>query len=464
MMSPTPVMPGEGAFVPREPGDLSFQRWLQDSQWHSAEAHRDHALKLLHRLLVHAHRTVPFHRSRIAAAGIDPAMPLTVSAWRRLPILTRRDVHLDRDALISSDVPRAHGEVLSNTSSGSTGTPVTVCGTTFDACVFKAFTLRHFLWHPHDFSGKIALIHQVKEGCARYPEGALHERWGDTATFPFATGPSVELSIHTSIRDQAEWLVRQDPDYLVSYPSNLMALALHFRDRAMTLPHLEQVQTLGEVVNPELRELVREVWDAPMVDVYSAQEVGIIADQCPQSARYHVAAEAVFVEVLDEDGQPCGAGQTGRVVVTPLFNYAQPLLRYALGDYAVAGDRCSCGRGLPVLDRILGRERNGLLVTSTGERYWPAFGSRTFANIAPVIQHQFVQHDTDWIEARLVTQRPLTRDEEREIEQRILARLPAPFRITFSYPEHIARNAGGKYENFVSRVDNGPAMSSVTPR
>jgi len=452
MTSLNPVMPGEGPFVPSEPGDLAFQRWLQDSQWLPPAAHLEHAIAMLHRLLVHAHRTVPFHRARIDEAGIDAAQPLTLASWRRLPVLKRVDVQQNADALFSNAVPSEHGDVLSNTSSGSTGIPVTVRGTTFDAWIFKAFNLRHYLWYPHDFTGKMAIIRQVKEGHARYPSGAVYERWADTATLPFATGPAAELSIHTSIRDQAEWLVRQDPDYLVSYPSNVMALARHFRDSGMHLPHLEQVQTLGEVVNPELRALVRTVFDAPVVDAYSAQEVGVIADQCPDTEGYHVAAETIFVEVLDEEGAPCSPGQTGRVVVTPLFNYAQPLIRYQLGDYAVVGSACACGRGLPVLERILGRERNAVLVTSTGERYWPAFGSRTFAEIAPVVQHQFVQHDPDWIEARLVTQRPITRAEEEKLRERILARLPAAFRITFSYPHEIARNAGGKYENFVSRI------------
>ena len=67
----------------------------------------------------------------------------------------------------------------------------------------------------------------------------------------------------------------------------------------------------------------------------------------------------------------------------------------------LAGADCRC------LKRILGRERNALLVAPTGERYWPAFGSRTFTSIAPIVQHQFVQKDAEWIEGRLVTERPI---------------------------------------------------------
>jgi phenylacetate-CoA ligase len=60
--------------------------------------------------------------------------------------------------------------------------------------------------------------------------------------------------------------------------------------------------------------------------------------------------------VLDQRGNPRGPGEVGRVVVTPLNNFAMPLIRYELGDTAEVGAPCACGRGLPVLTRILDRD------------------------------------------------------------------------------------------------------------
>jgi phenylacetate-CoA ligase len=448
----TPVLPGQAESVPTGPGDLKFQRWLQDSQWWSADRHLDHQLQLLRRLVAHAHGSVAFHRERIDAAGIDPELPFTLAEWQRLPILSRRDLQPSTDKLASDSVPGEHGDVLTNTSSGSTGTPVSVRGTTFDAWVFKALVLRHYLWHPHDFTGKLVTIRHVDKHEAEYPAGATYQRWGDTATFPFATGPSAALSITASIAEQAEWLARQDAVYLMSYPSNLLGLAEYCMSQGIDMPSLEHVAAFGEVVNAEVRDAVRQAWDAPLIDVYSAQEVGVIADQCPKHNRYHVAAESILVEVVDTIGKPCAPGTIGRVLVTPLFNYAMPLLRYEIGDYAELGRECDCGRGLPVLERVLGRERNALLVTLTGERYWPSFGSRTFTSIAPIIQHQFIQKDLASLEARLVVERPLTTAEEDRLKAHIQSRLPCPFAIDFAYPTTIPRNAGGKFENFVSDV------------
>jgi phenylacetate-CoA ligase len=459
-MDSLPVLPGEGAFVPSGPGDLAFQKWLQESQWWPTERHLEQQLRLLARLREHAYRSVPFHRSRIDAAGIAPPAPLTFANWRRLPSLARRDLQQAGDQLASVALPGEHGAVLTSKSSGSTGTPVAVQGTVLDAWVFKSLNLRHCLWHPHDFTGRFVSIRHVGKEEADYPAGATYDRWGDTATFPFATGPAAALSISASISEQAEWLSRQDPDYLLSYPSNLLELARHCKRHGISLPRLEHVSTFGEVVNADVRDAVREAWDAPLIDIYSAQEVGVIADQCPDHEHYHVPAETMLVEVVDAAGEPCAPGQVGRVLVTPLFNYAMPLLRYEVGDYAEVGPPCPCGRGLPVLKRILGRERNALLVAPTGERYWPAFGSRKFTSIAPIVQHQFVQKDVEWIEGRLVTERPLTPDEEAQLRAHIQSRLPWPFRITFAYCDDIPRNAGGKFENFVSELAREPTSSS----
>ena len=103
--------------------------------------------------------------------------------------------------------------------------------------------------------------------------------------------------------------------------------------------------------------------------MYSAAEAGYLALQCPQQEHYHIQSESALVEVLDEAGNPCRPGETGTMVVTPLHNFAMPLIRYAIGDIAEVGAPCACGRGLPVLARLLGRVRQMLVLPSGARRY-----------------------------------------------------------------------------------------------
>jgi phenylacetate-CoA ligase len=165
-----------------------------------------------------------------------------------------------------------------------------------------------------------------------------------------------------------------------------------------------------------------------------------------------VQSEGILVEVLDERDRPCLPGEVGRVVATPLHNFAMPLVRYVNGDYAEVGEPCDCGRGLPVLKRVVGRTRN-MLTLPDGRRLWPRLRLSTFDRFALIRQFQFVQKSHSRIEGRLVADRPLTSAEEERLRALVLDRIGyAGFEVAFSYHDHIARSAGGKFEDFKSEI------------
>ena len=195
-----------------------------------------------------------------------------------------------------------------------------------------------------------------------------------------------------------------------------------------------------------------DVFGARVEDLYSSQELGVIAVQCPASDLYHVMAESVIVEVLDPAGQPCDAGDVGSVVVTALHNCATPIVRYDIGDYAEVAAPCPCGRGLPTLRRILGRERN-LILMPDGTRHWPLFDAIRFRDIASIRQYQFIQHDRERIEVRVVAERDVSADQERELRGVIQQKLGYPFTLEFTYFDgQLPRTPGGKFEQFVCTV------------
>jgi phenylacetate-CoA ligase len=152
---------------------------------------------------------------------------------------------------------------------------------------------------------------------------------------------------------------------------------------------------------------------------------------------------------LREDDSPCRPGEIGRVVVTTFFNYGTVLLRYELGDYAELGDACACGRGLPLLKRILGRRRN-LLLTPDGRHYWPALKHFDFSHIVPTRERQLRQVAPDRLEIWMAVDRPATPEQEEQMRKLAAAVLPARYQITFNYVSEFPESAGGKHEEFVS--------------
>ncbi len=431
---------------------LALQYQLQQSQWWPPDVLREHQFRQLQALLSHACETVPLYRDRLGEAGFAPDRPLTADTWARIPLLGRAEIQEAGKALLSTRVPAAHGKTYAVSTSGSTGRPVTVTGTAVAQVFWYAITLRDHLWHRRDMTKKLAVIRALSEGKATYPKGARARYWGPATASAFASGPSAVLNITTTVESQALWLERENPEYLLTYPSNLLQLARHCRARDGTLPNLRGIETFAEALQPEVREACREAWDVPVVDMYSAQEVGYMAIQCPDHEHYHVQAEGALVEILNDQGHPCRPGETGRVVVTPLHNFATPLIRYEIGDYAEVGEACSCGRGLPVLNRILGRVRN-MLTLPSGDRTWPVPLTAEYTAIVPFTQFQMVQRSLETIEMKLVTKRPLTSDEESRLRTVVQKHLGHPFEIEFTYHDDIPRGASGKFEDFRSELN-----------
>jgi len=395
----------------------------------------------------HAASTVPFYKKMYQENRVNPE-DVVPENWADVPILSREMLQGTR--IVSSDIPGFHGQTMTTTTSGSTGEPVIINTTTYAQSIWHAFSLREHLWHKRDFSGRHASIKYIP-GIVAEADGTHLPNWCPIMAQFFETGPSMHLCIKNSVDRQLKWLEQQNPHYLVTYPSNLQALLEKSVEDNVRLDNLKEVRTIGETVGPNLRRACRDTWGVRAVDTYSSQEVGYIAIECPTGEHYHVQAENVFLEVLDPDGQPCQPGEIGRVVATSLHNFATPLIRYEIRDYAEVGSPCSCGRGLPVINRIVGRQRN-MLIMPTGEKHWPVFGMLEFRQVVPIKQMQFVQHSVELLEFNYTAERVVTEEEKMQLQVIIHKSLGHPFSIRFTQVEQIPQRENGKIEDFISHI------------
>jgi len=443
-----PPIPGSGGAT-----RLATLFQIEQSQWWSEEKLRQHQFLQLKPLLAHCKRHVPFYIDKLQ--HIKLSQPLSEEAWLEIPLLTRDMVQSNGNLLRSNAIPPSHGKLSRQFTSGSTGKPVEVLGTEVTNFFWNVFTLRDHLWHKRNLDGNLAVIRRTMSEDAKPPVGLVSENWGQATGGVIATGPTSMISIFTPISEQVKWLVKQQPDILLTNPSVLQDLALYCQRENIELSSLTEVRTISEALPDGLRALCKETWGVKLVDVYSSIELGYLAIQCPDHEHYHIQSEGVLIEVLDDSGKPCSPGEVGRVVVTNLHNYATPLIRYELGDYAEVGEPCDCGRGLPVIKRIQGRYR-GILTLPSGERSWPDLGIVKLQKIAPVQQFQVVQHSLEDIEVKLVLSHPITDKEKDDLTKMFHQTLGYPFNVNIVQLDDIPRSAGGKYEEFVSMLKNTP--------
>jgi phenylacetate-CoA ligase len=312
---------------------------------------------------------------------------------------------------------------------------------------FQAMNLRDHVWHQRNLARPFSTIRPQVDSYA------ISKDWGEPISSMVETGPLQAIPMIFDAGRQTDLLREFGPYCLIVYPNSLDAITAHCEQHGIGLPGLVKIRTIGETLSPRIRERALRVLAAEVTDHYSSQEVGSIAIECPESGLYHVMAENVIVEVVDGQGRPCPEGGTGRVLVTDLHNFAMPIFRYEIGDYAVVSGPCRCGRGLPALKAILGRERN-LILMPDGSRHWPLVGFHAYRDIAPVSQYQFIQHDRQRIEVRLVMEAPITQTQEAKLKEHMQKSLGFPFDLAFTYfPDSLPRQKSGKFEEFVCLAD-----------
>lgn len=436
--SPPPVITWPPNPAARNTSLRTLQDYLNNSQWHSPATIATRQQQQLQALLAYAGTHSPYYRETLGR----PTRTKTPPPLHELPLLTRPSLQSDYQRICTSSRPAQHGPFVELQTSGSTGQPVKVRRTGLNQLYWMALSQRDDIWHQRDATGRLAAI-RTHVGTTDEPAPLRHDN-GKSDPHRHS------LSITTDIEQQAIWLSQIDPEYLLTYPTNLAALLDQVQSGKLHLPRLREVRTIAETLPDGLREACKSLLGARLTDLYSSQEFGIIALQCPDSGLYHLQAESLIIEILDENGQPCRPGEIGRLVATDLHNYATPLIRYAIGDYAEAGPPCPCGRGLPTLRRILGRERN-MLRFPDGRRHWPVFGIHRFREALPGLkQFQLIQHTLQRIDVHLVIDTPPAPDQVTTLASVIREALNHPFELDFTYQStEIARTAGGKFQEFV---------------
>jgi phenylacetate-CoA ligase len=437
---------------------LALQHTLERTQWWSAEQLRAQQFRQLDVLLQQA-ATIPFHAARLNAAGWRKGQPITPAIWSRLPPLTRADLQREGEDLHAPTPPQEHGAVAQAATGGSTGQPVRVRRTALEALLWNGLQLREELWHREDPGGHIARVRTVpahlspeQAAQVRSPDGLTLPDWGPPIALVWSTGRLTLIDSTRDVGEQVSALQRLDPDYLFTQPSNLRLILAECRAQGTRFSRLRAVWTLSEGVEDDLRDACRDVLGVPIVHNYSCAEVGYLVLQCPQQERhFHICAETVLLEVVDAQGRACAPGEIGRVLVTGLHNFAMPLLRYELGDEAEVGGRCACGRGLPVLRRVVGRTMDRLRLHGGGERR-VELRHYTLAKDPRILEYQVVQRSLQLVEILLVLRAPL--DPGAETALLALARqgLGEDFEIRLRSVEAIPRTPAGKLRPFISDV------------
>jgi phenylacetate-CoA ligase len=251
---------------------------------------------------------------------------------------------------------------------------------------------------------------------------------------------------------------------LFGYPSSLTMIAERALEKEVKLDDLgvKVAFVTAERLYPHQRELIGRVFGCHVANGYGGRDSGFIAHECPAGSM-HVTAEDVIVETVDADGVPVPAGQPGEVAVTHLFSFGFPFVRYLNGDIAVLSNRrCACGRGLPVIDSVLGRT-NDFLLHESGAKVHDAAIAMYLRQELGVEQFKIVQESRALVRVQLVVRDDFRVAPLKDKLTGVLRHyLGSSVQVAVEQVREIAPEPNGKYRYVVSRIAPTVVEGSAT--
>lgn len=347
---------------------------------------------LLANMLRYARTSSPFYAERIPDSLLQPTA--TRALWRTVRKLTKEELRSHDSSIKVARPPAFAGSTRSAWTSGSTGSPFN-CHVSAIADHMNALLMQR-LYRRWGVDAAKDLMHLAvdRQGYQTKPNVETQPGWypGDPR------GKYHRLTVSTGIDAQLDHMVALRPAYLKAAAVHLGTLALRARERKLDIAFDVAFAGASPLMADE-RRLVAETFKCRVADIYGAEEIGIIATDCPRCGGYHPAEEVMQFEVLREDGAAAQPGETGHVVVTSFVNFAMPLIRYEIGDVVEVGQSGRCPNGTVNLTRIVGRRKN-MFTQSDGQKFLPYVALGEVASLGPIARFRFVQTSLTTIEFR----------------------------------------------------------------
>lgn len=372
----------------------AFYESILKSQYLSEVELQNYQGRLLGRLYDHAIANVVFYKNR---KSLGDVINLKSSDWRELPFTTRNDVAQRAGAFTAEYVPSQYGEVVRVQSGGSTGKPVSISLSRLEKFARSVLTYRMVRHWEMDPSLDLFMIRKQQAGGAGR-SGIGLRKWAYPWLEEDRLGDRIHIDIALPPEQQLDRLKTAEPIYINTLPSSILRLGKLARSTGVKL-NVPIVISVAEFLAPEIRKLAETEFGSRLINILSSAESGVIAIECPKSGLLHIQSEAVLVEILNHAGEPCEEGEIGELVVTGLYNYAQPLIRYRSGDYVVPGPRCDCGVKLPTISRVVGR-REHMFNLPNGRQALPCIDRVKVTQELDHEEWQLVQVGQDAVEFR----------------------------------------------------------------
>lgn len=250
----------------------------------------------------------------------------------------------------------------------------------------------------------------------------------------------------TMIPAYLDALLRHRVRYLLGYPSAIYALAREALAIGRKDISFDVVITNAEPIYQYQRDTISAAFSCPVRETYGMAEIAAAASEC-EFGSLHQWPDTGIIETESSDP----ASEPSDLICTGLINPDMPMIRYRVGDSGVlSADNCSCGRELPVIERIDGRS-DDVLITSDGRRIGrldPVFKGDLSIREAQIIQESIGSLTVRYVPSENFSQQTLIILRERLVERM------GPIEIVFDEVDQVPRTSRGKFRAVICKIPN----------
>lgn len=320
----------------------------------------------------------PHYRDLLSGVDIQQ---LTLADFAGFPVTTKADLIAHGPDFVCTDV----SPYLSTRTTGTTGRPIEIWMSVYEAALWPAFAALSGLLRDEIRPSDCLQVNISSRATAAVQHSLDVCRLAHARTRVMGQVPATQ---------SLDSLLDREPTLLGAYPSYLAQLVTEARRRGVTPGDfaLRGINAGGEVLSPSLAAGAQQTLGAPVTDIFGMTETLPVSGRTCAAGHLHPDLNMGLVEVVSFTGpEPTAPGELGRMVITPYFPYrdCMPILRYDTGDVVrqLSGEALGCEfAGTPAVSAICGKvsqlitTRSGVVTTrdivevleSLPSRPWPA--------------------------------------------------------------------------------------------
>lgn len=395
-------------------------------------------------MLEHAAATTTYYSELFRTLGFDPRSLKSENDIKQLPFLNKEQLNENIDSFLSGKYRR--DQLICASTGGSSGLPLTFYRDRRAQVVRRA---QDFL-----FNARIGVFPGQRRAWVwgarmdAFSMGSFKARMSnfltERAIYFYAFDSPAEKMDEFLIR-----LRRHRPEVVFAYPNMLAALGKRASQTGLAISIPKVIVTAEPLYNWQ-RELFAQVFSAKTFERYGSREIGTVASECSQHLGMHIFEPSYCCEVVDEAGNAVPNGQMGELVVTDLFNYAMPLVRYRTGDMVVIDDSpCGCGCTWCRIVGIGGRIVD-MIVRPDGAKVEGLVVVNSLRMSGVRVQVQVVQTTPTSLVVRYQETDTIPEDVRCRFQSRISELLGAPLDIVYEPVSQLHYDPSGKYRYVIS--------------